>query len=80
MERLLGEGVTADQLNDDSLGRTLDAIYAADPTEVYASVAANSCQILGLESQSVHLDSTSFHMDGRYNADADPDEGVIWIT
>jgi transposase len=80
VERLLGAGITADQLNDDTLGRTLDAIYAANPTEVYAAVAATSCGILGLKPRYGHLDSTSFHVDGRYNADQPPDEGVIWIT
>jgi transposase len=80
VEQLLGAGMTAEQLNDDTLGRTLDAIYAANPTEVYASVAANSCLLLGLKSRSVHLDSTSFHVDGRYNAEHPPEEGVIWIT
>jgi transposase len=80
VERLLGAGITAEQLNDDTLGRTLDAIYAANPTEVYASVAAKSCLLLGLKPQFAHLDSTSFHVDGRYNGDQPPDEGVIWIT
>lgn len=80
VERLLGVGISADQLNDDTLGRTLDAIYVSNPTEVYASVAANSCLVLGLRPKFGHLDSTSFHVDGRYNADHPPEEGVIWIT
>jgi transposase len=80
VERLLGAGITAEQLNDDTLGRTLDALCAANPTEVYASVAATSCLLLGLSSKFAHLDSTSFHVDGRYNADDPPGEGVIWIT
>jgi transposase len=80
VERLLGAGIRAEQLNDDTLGRTLDAIYAANPTEVYASVAANSCLLLGLKSKFAHLDSTSFHVDGRYNGDQPPEAGVIWIT
>jgi len=80
VERLLGDGITAEQLNDDTLGRTLDAIYAANPTEVYAAVAAKSCEILGLQPRCGHLDSTSFHVDGRYNSEQPPDEGVIWIT
>ncbi len=79
-ERLLEEGITADQLNDDTLGRTSDAIYVADPTELYASVAAESCRILGLSPRSVHMDSTSFHTDGRYNSELPPEEGVIQIT
>ncbi len=80
VERLLGAGITAEQLNDDTLGRTLDAIYTANPTEVYAAIAANSCRHLGLKSRAVHLDSTSFHVDGQYNSKQPPDEGVIWIT
>lgn len=80
VERLLGAGITAEQLNDDTLGRTLDALYLANPTEVYACVAADSCLLLGLTSKFAHLDSTSFHVDGRYNADDPPEEGVIWIT
>jgi transposase len=80
VEHLLGAGITAEQLNDDTLGRTLDAIYAANPTEVYASVAANSCLLLGVEARSAHLDSTSFHVDGRYNSDHSPGDDVIWIT
>jgi transposase len=80
VDRLLGAGITAEQLNDDTLGRTLDALYAANPTEVYAAVAANSCERLGLKPRCGHLDSTSFHVDGRYNSEQAPDEGVIWIT
>lgn len=81
VERLLGKGITAEQLNDDTLGRTLDAIYEADPTSVYASLAAQTCQHLGLKPKFAHLDSTSFHLDGRYNSDQPPEEdGVIWIT
>lgn len=81
VERLLGAGVTAEQLNDDTLGRTLDALYDADPTNVYASLAAQSCQQLGLKPTFAHLDSTSFHVDGRYNSDQPPQEdGLIWIT
>ncbi len=28
----------------------------------------------------IHLDSTSFHVDGRYHQDEKPDEGVIHLT
>lgn len=80
VELLLGEGVTAEQLNDDTLGRTMDTIFTSNPTELYAAVAANSCTILGLASKFAHLDSTSFHVDGHYNSDTPLEEGVIRIT
>ena len=34
VERLLGEGITFEQLNDDALGRALDAIYAYGPEQL----------------------------------------------
>jgi transposase len=35
VERLLGEGIEAEHLNDDALGRALDAIYTYDPEALY---------------------------------------------
>ena len=40
LERLLGEGIEAEHLNDDALGRALDAIYAYDPEALYGQLAA----------------------------------------
>jgi len=42
IERLLGEGVKASDLNDDVLGRTLDAISAYGPTELFNDISALS--------------------------------------
>ena len=39
VEHLLGEGITADMLNDDSLGRTLDWLYEHDVTTIFAGLA-----------------------------------------
>ena len=39
VEHLLGEGITADMLNDDCLGRTLDWIAEHDPTALFAGIA-----------------------------------------
>jgi transposase len=81
VERLLGEGVEAEHLNDDALGRALDAIYAYDPEMLYGQLAAQSVKRLGLSCQVGHIDSTSFHVDGIYNSDQDDvPEGVIHIS
>ena len=40
VSRLLGPGVTRDQLNDDVLGRTLDAIAEYGPTELFNEIVA----------------------------------------
>jgi uncharacterized protein DUF4277 len=39
VERLLGPGVSAERLHDDCLGRTLDWLYAHDPTALFAGLA-----------------------------------------
>lgn len=81
VERLLGEGITAEQLNDDALGRALDAIYAYGPEPLYGQLAAQSVKRLGLSCAVGHLDSTSFHVDGVYNSSQDDvPEGVVQLT
>jgi transposase len=81
VERLLGKGIEAEHLNDDALGRALDAIYAYDPEILYGQLAAQSVKRLGLSCQVGHIDSTSFHVDGIYNSNQDDvPEGVIHIT
>jgi transposase len=39
VEHLLGPGITAEMLHDDCLGRTLDWLYAHDPTVLFAGIA-----------------------------------------
>jgi len=81
VERLLGEGVRAEHLNDDTLGRSLDSIYAYDPEILYGQIAAQSVKRLGLSCHIGHIDTTSFHVDGAYNSDQeDVPEGVIHIN
>jgi transposase len=72
--------VTPAQLNDDALGRALDTLYAYGVTELYSLIAATAAQRLGLAPTFVPLDSTSFHVDGRYNCDEEPAEQVMHIT
>jgi transposase len=78
--RLISLRVTPKQLNDDALGRALDTLYVAGVTELYSLIAATAAQRLGLAPRFAHLDSTSFHVDGRYNSDQEPEEHVIHIT
>lgn len=79
-ERLVGPGIEAEQLNDDTLGRTLDELYQQGVTETYLQVAPQAMQRLGVGVKACHLDSTSFHTDGCYNSDTGAEEGVIHIT
>jgi|APLak6261662433_1056034.scaffolds.fasta_scaffold06395_1 transposase len=81
VERLLGDGINAEHLNDDALGRALDTIYAYGPEALYGQLAAQAVKRLGLSCKVGHIDTSSFHVDGVYNSDReDVPEGVIHIT
>lgn len=51
------------------LGRTLDALYDADVPVLHQAIAEHVVDKLGLKTDSVHLDITSFHVDGEYTQD-----------
>src|SRR5215510_9279734 len=78
--RLVSPRITPEQLNDDALGRALETLYAYGVTELYSLIVATAAERLGLAPRFGHLDSTSFHVDGRYNSDEEPEEQVVHIT
>ena len=55
VERLLGEGIEADHINDDVQGRTLDAIFRYGPEQFYSQLSVQSVVKLGLKCQAVIL-------------------------
>jgi transposase len=66
VDLLIGPGLEAADINDDSLGRTLDDLYEAGVTEVFARVSAHAVQVYGIEVRFAHLDTSSFHLHGEY--------------
>jgi transposase len=78
--RLLAPGLDAQHLNDDTLGRSLDTLYDDGVTALYSLVATSAAQRLGFTPTFAHLDSTSFHVDGRYNSAEEPDTHIIHMT
>lgn len=83
VEKLIGERVSAEQLNDASLGTALDAIYEYGITELFFNVSSQILKRQGIETKFAHLDSTTFSLHGEYNSDLGEDElieGVIQIT
>jgi transposase len=72
--------IEAKHLNDDTLGRALETLDDYGVTALYSLIAATAAGRLGLTPRFAHLDSTSFHVDGRYNSDNAPDEQVVHIT
>lgn len=79
-QRLVGEGIQPEHLNDDVLGRTLDALDEFGVTELYALIAPQAVERLGLQVRFAHFDSTGFHVAGDYNSATDAEEGVIHLT
>jgi transposase len=71
VERLLGPGVTAEDLNDDCLGRALDWLYEHDPTTLFAGIALRARRAFGITARQLHVDTTSFSVTGEYAADLD---------
>ena len=79
VDLLIDAGLSAEDFNDDSLGRSLDRLYARGVTEVFAQVAARALQVYQIEHRFVHLDSSSFHLHGQYEGE-EADKEAITIT
>jgi transposase len=79
VEHLLGRGITAEMLNDDCLGRTLDWLYAHDLTRLFAGIASQARRGFGIKAEQVHVDTTSFSVSGEYVQEGE-DAAVIAIT
>jgi transposase len=64
VEHLLGLGITAEDLNDDCLGRTLDWLYMHDVTRLFAGLALRARRAFGVPVERLHADTTSFSVHG----------------
>lgn len=67
-EHLLGVGVLPEYLNDDRLGRVLDALYSSGLSELFLKICVRCAQKFGIERKSAHVDATSFAVEGAYEA------------
>jgi transposase len=74
---LLGAPISADMLNDDCLGRTLDWLYEQDVTTLFAGIAHQARQCFDLKARHLHVDTTSFSVQGAYEHEH---EQLIAIT
>jgi len=77
-EVLLGEGVSASDLNDDALGRALDVLYELDMVTVYPQIEWHTArQLKGLDQFDdllpFHSDTTSISLTGDYPGQSDID-------
>ena len=79
LSRLIAPGIQASHLNDDTLARPRHPLRLW-VTELYCLIAATAATRLGLTRTFSHLDTTRFHVDGRYNSAQPPDEQIVHIT
>lgn len=66
IEHLLGSGIQASHLNDDRLGRVLDKLYLAGISQIFTTIALEAAQKFEIKTDTSHLDSSSFHLHGKY--------------
>ena len=66
VEHWLGEEVKAEYLNDDRLGKVLDKVYEIGLNQIFVSIVLEVIKKYQLKLETVHLDSSSFHVDGEY--------------
>ena len=81
-ERLIGEGVQPENLNEGVLGRALDDLFEYGVTELFRDLAAHAAGKLGLTSQFAHLDAISFSFEGEYDSGENNEpsgDGVIRV-
>lgn len=79
VDLLVQDGITAEMLNDDCLGRTLDACFEHGVTELFATIANQALQRFSITVSAAHLDTTSFTFHGDYTP-KDVDETAVRIT
>src|SRR3990167_6370944 len=66
VEALFGAGIIAEDLNEHTLGKALDEIYAYGPTKLFGEIAFEIAHEKGLFGKTAKLDSTSFSVQGEY--------------
>jgi len=76
---LISPSVEHQHIDDNVLGRTLDRLFQVGVTDLYTKIALSVVKHLGIQVSSLHLDSTSFHVDGAYEGLLGQGEGRIQI-
>ena len=73
IDLLIGEGIEAEDLNSDSLGKALDQLYQAGISEIFAAVCAHALRVFGIVVRFAHLDTTAFSLQGNYKVEKGTD-------
>ena len=74
IDLLIGEGIEADDLNSDSLGKALDHLYETGITEAFIAVSSHALRVYGISVDFLHADTTAFSLHGEYETEDQVDE------
>jgi transposase len=74
LTRLFNKEITPTQLNDDLLGRTLDAIHAFGETEMFNHIVSECLERDQFAINLVNNDTTNFSVHGNYDSDSNTEE------
>ncbi|WP_430639708.1 IS1634-like element ISCwa1 family transposase [Crocosphaera watsonii WH 8501] len=74
IEKLLGERIKPDYLNDDKIGRVMDELYKYGLNDIFIEVVLEVIKKFEIDLKYSHLDSTSFHLDGEYKREEDKEK------
>jgi transposase len=79
VEKLLGEGIKSEYINDDKIGRVMDELYKYGLNNIFIEVILEVIKKFNIEIKYSHLDATSFHLDGEYQSEEKkkPEEEII---
>ncbi len=80
IDHLLGTSIEPEQIDDNVLGRTLDKLFSLGVTELFTQIALKAMKVLDIKVKSLHIDSTSFHVDGDYFSLLEQDESRIKLV
>ena len=69
IEHLMGEGIQASHLNEYRYSRVLDKLYLAVSSQIFTTIAADAAQKFESDTETSHLDSSSFHLHGKYESE-----------
>ncbi len=64
---LLGEDINTSHLNDDKIGRVMDELYKNSLSTIFTVIALDAAEKYKVDKKYSHLDSSSFHLHGKYN-------------
>src|SRR5579871_1228099 len=76
VEVLIGPGISAEDLNDECLGRALDVVYEVGVTRIFVQIASHALQVMGIVTRFAHVDTSAFSLEGAYEGQEDAGDGL----